>query len=327
MNRFIDERKDNWQRLEDLLEMLRGSSLKYLSKTEVREFGELYRRAATDLAIARAETRDPKLINYLNSLVIRAHGKVYRSEGEGVSIIRRFFAKDLPQEIRASSRYSLTAFAVFMIFGALSFGLSLYDADFGTMIGLDQIQSSAETNLKWWEDLNAANQIGSSQILTNNIRVAFMAFAFGALFGVGTLYVLMMNGVIIGGVLGVCYRVNPGFGNELVNFMVAHGVMELTAIFLAGGAGMMIGYALIDPGDLTRGQALKKAGQRATKIVIGCAVILFITGIIEGFLSPSGVSPAIKYATGALTGMLFLAYVMLVGRAGGEQSSAKTEAV
>lgn len=314
MNRFIDERKDNWQRLEDLLEMLRGSSLKYLSKTEVREFGELYRRAATDLAIARAETRDPKVINYLNSLVIRAHGKVYRSEGEGVGIIRKFFTKDLPQEIRSSSRYSLTAFAVFLIFGTLSFFLCFYAPDFSTTIGLDSVQAAAETNTRWWEDLNAANQIGSSQILTNNIRVAFMAFAVGAFFGVGTLYILMVNGVSIGGVLGVCYRVDPNFGAGLVNFMVAHGVMELTAIFLAGGAGMMIGYALIDPGDLTRGQALKKAGQRATKIVIGCAVILFVTGLIEGFLSPSGLSPAIKYATGALTGILFFAYVMLVGR-------------
>lgn len=314
MNRFINERKDNWQRLEDLLEMLRGSSLKYLSKTEVREFGELYRRAATDLAIARAETRDPKLVNYLNSLVIRAHGKVYRSEGEGVSIIRRFFAQDFPREVRESSKFSFTAFAVFVIFGVLSFALCSYDPDFGTTIGLDPIQSAAESNLKWWEDLNAANQIGSSEILTNNIRVSFLAFAFGAFFGIGTLYIILMNGVMIGGVLGVCYRVNPAFGNELVNFMVAHGVMELTAIFLAGGAGMMIGYALVDPGDLTRGQSLKKAGIRATRIVIGCAVILFITGLIEGFLSPSGVSPVIKYATGILTGLMFFAYVLLAGR-------------
>jgi uncharacterized membrane protein SpoIIM required for sporulation len=314
MNRFIDERKDNWQRLEYLLEMLRGSSLKYLSKTEVREFGELYRRAATDLAIARAETRDPKLVNYLNSLVIRAHGKVYRSEGEGVSIIRRFFTKELPQELRSSSRYSLTAFAVFMVFGVISFFLCLYAPDFSTTIGLDAIQSMAESNTRWWESLNDANQIGASRILTNNIQVAIMAFAFGAFFGVGTLYILMMNGVMIGGVVGVCYRVDPNFGAGLVNFMVAHGVMELTAIFLAGGAGMMIGYALIDPGDLTRGQALKKAGQRATKIIIGCAVILVITGIIEGFLSPTSVSLAIKYGTGVLTGVLFLVYATLVGR-------------
>src|SRR5688572_6262341 len=206
MNRFIDERKDNWQRLEDLLGMLRGSSLRYLTKTEVREFGELYRRAAADLAIARAETRDPKLINYLNSLVIRAHGKVYRSEGEGISTIRRFFGKDLPQEVRRASKFSLIAFAVFMIFGSLSFTLCLYDPEFGTTIGLDDIRMAAETDLKWWERLNEANQIGSSEILTNNIRVAFMAFAFGAFFGVGTLYILLMNGVSIGGALGVCYR-------------------------------------------------------------------------------------------------------------------------
>src|SRR5215204_7511425 len=80
MSRFINERKNNWQRLEDLLSILDTSSLRRLSRAEVREFGELYRRAATDLAIARAETRDPKLINYLNSLVIRAHGKIYRAD-------------------------------------------------------------------------------------------------------------------------------------------------------------------------------------------------------------------------------------------------------
>ena len=314
MNRFIDERKDNWQRLEDLLGLLRGSSLRYLTKTEVREFGELYRRAAADLAIARSETRDPKLINYLNSLVIRAHGKVYRSEGEGVSTIRRFFAKDFPQEVRRASKFSLIAFAVFMIFGSLSFALCLFDPEFGTTIGLDDIRMAAETNVRWWETLNEANQIGSSSILTNNIRVAFMAFAFGAFFGIGTLYILLMNGVSIGGVLGVCYRTNPAFGNDLVTFMVAHGVLELTAIFMAGGAGMMIGYALIDPGDLTRTQALKKAGARATKVVIGCACVLFVAGVIEGFLSPSAAPPAIKVATGILTGLMFFAYILLVGR-------------
>ena len=96
MNRFINERKNNWQRLEDLLSILDVSSLRGLSRAEVREFGELYRRAATDLAIARAETRDPKLVNYLNSLVIRAHGKIYRAEAQGANLIWQFFTKDFP---------------------------------------------------------------------------------------------------------------------------------------------------------------------------------------------------------------------------------------
>src|SRR6187401_1009466 len=105
MNRFLQERKDNWQRLEDLLEMLRGTGLRGLSRMEVREFGELYRRAAADLAIARAETRDPKLINYLNSLVIRAHGRIYRAEGEGAGLIVRFFSVELPTTFRRNWRY------------------------------------------------------------------------------------------------------------------------------------------------------------------------------------------------------------------------------
>src|SRR5438128_1628854 len=110
MNRFLEQHKDNWKRLEDLLSMLSGTSLRGLSKMEVREFGELYRRAAADLAIARAETRDPKLINYLNSLVIRAHGKIYRAESEGASLILKFFSEDFPQTFRRNWRYMAVAF-------------------------------------------------------------------------------------------------------------------------------------------------------------------------------------------------------------------------
>src|SRR5688572_25187361 len=109
MNRFLTERKDNWQRLEDLLTMLRGTGLRGLSRMEVCEFGELYRRAASDLAIARAETRDPKLINYLNSLVIRAHGRIYRAESEGANQIVKFFAEDLPRAFRLNWRYMAVA--------------------------------------------------------------------------------------------------------------------------------------------------------------------------------------------------------------------------
>lgn len=314
MNRFIDEKKDNWQRLEDLLGMLSGSSLRGLSRMEVREFGELYRRAATDLAIARAETRDPKLINYLNSLVIRAHGKIYRADGDGVSVIRNFFSSELPRAFRSTLRFTAIAFFVFILFASASFALSYYDPHFAELLGLSDIEAAAGSNMQWWTRLNEANQIGSSEILTNNIRVAFFAFAWGAFFGIGTLYVLILNGLSIGGVLGVCYRVDPNFGNLLVDFMVAHGVVELSCIFIAAGAGMSIGYAIIDPGDLTRTQALKMRGREAAKLVIGIALFLFIAGIIEGFISPSAIPTGFKYATGILTGFLMLAYLFLAGR-------------
>src|SRR4030095_7408172 len=101
---------------------------------------------------------------------------------------------------------------------------------------------------------------------------------------------------------------NPAFGNELVTFMVAHGVIELSCIFIASGAGMMIGYSIIHPGDLTRAQALKKTGMEAAKIVIGCACFLVVAGVIEGFISPSSLPPVVKFATGIVTGLAMFGY-------------------
>ncbi len=321
MNRFLEEKKDNWQRLEDLLVMLSGSSLRSLSRVEVREFGELYRRAAADLAIARAETRDAKLINYLNSLVIRAHGKIYRAESGGVGVVWKFFSRDFPVAFRNARWFIFIAFITFTLAAVFSGWLSYVNPEFAVTIGVEDAAAAAASNQQWWLSLNEANQIGASELLTNNIRVSFLAFAWGALLGVGSLYVLMMNGVSIGGVVGACYRGNSDFANGLLTFMVGHGVIELSAIFMAGGAGMMIGYAFINPGDLTRGQALKKKGMDAAKIVIGCACLLVVAGIIEGFLSPSGLPAGVKVATGLLTGIVMYSYLILTGREQSDESA------
>lgn len=316
MNRFISDNKDNWQRLENLLDILDTSSIKSLSKLEVREFGELYRRAATDLAIARAETRDLKLINYLNSLVIRAHGKIYRADNQGANLVWQFFTEDFPRTFRRTWRYTALAFAIFMILGVASFLLTYNDLTFADELGIGGVRYAVQNNDQWWKSLNEANQIGSTQILTNNILVALKAFAYGAFFGLGTIYVLIFNGLQIGGVLGVCYKLDANFGNQLVTFMVGHGVIELSCIFIAGGAGMLIGYSMIVPGDLTRAQALKKSGLEAVRLAIGCACLLVIAGIIEGFLSPSALPAWIKFGTGILTGVAMYGYLILVGQEG-----------
>ncbi|MEZ5427540.1 MAG: stage II sporulation protein M [Pyrinomonadaceae bacterium] len=314
MNRFIEERKNNWERLEGLLAILETSSLRGLSRTEVREFGELYRRAAADLAIARAETRDPKLVNYLNSLVIRAHGKIYRAESQGVDLVRDFFVREFPQTFRRNWRYIFLAFAVFTGFGVISFILTYNDFNFAEALGVGGVRLAAQNDHRWWLDLNEANQIGSSSIMANNILVSLRAFAFGAFFGIGTIYVLVFNGLYIGGILGVCYKTDAAFGNQLVTFMIGHGVIELSCIFIAAGAGMMIGYSLVNPGDLTRVQALKKNGLEAVRLAIGCACLLVIAGIIEGFLSPSSLPAWVKFGTGILTGVAMYSYLLLAGR-------------
>src|SRR5215210_5839915 len=121
-DRFISERKGAWQRLEELLGRLDRLSMRRLHREEVRELGRIYRRTSSDLAIARAESRDPRLVNYLNSLVIRAHGRIYRADAaEGRHRVRDFFARDFPSAFRRTWRYTATACAAYFLFAALAF--------------------------------------------------------------------------------------------------------------------------------------------------------------------------------------------------------------
>jgi uncharacterized membrane protein SpoIIM required for sporulation len=314
IDRFINERKTVWQRLEELLDALDRMRLHGLHREEVRELGRIYRRTASDLAIARAESRDPRLINYLNSLVIRAHGRIYRADAQGGQRVRDFFARDFPQSFRRTWRYTATAFGVFVLFTAMAFFGTRHDPDFSEFAGVSPFFREAVINnrIHWWERLNDANQIGSSQIFTNNIRVTFYAFALGAMLGVGTLYILAFNGASFGAVVALTYR--AGFGNDLLSFVAGHGVIELSCIFIAGGAGLLIGTALLMPGDLSRGDALKSRGMEAVRLIVGCVPLLVVAGIIEGFISPQPISPVIKIGIGVITGIAMYTYLLLAGR-------------
>jgi uncharacterized membrane protein SpoIIM required for sporulation len=314
IDRFIKERKTVWQRLEELLDLLDRMTLRRLHREEVRELGRIYRRTASDLAIARAESRDPRLVNYLNSLVIRAHGRIYRADAQGGRRIRDFFARDFPLAFRRTWRYTATAFGVFLVFSAIAFFGTRHDPDFSEFAGVSPFFRETVINNRthWWERLNDANQIGSSQIFTNNIRVTFYAFALGAMLGVGTLYVLAYNGASFGAIIALTYR--AGFGNDLLSFVVGHGVIELSCIFIAGGAGLLIGTALLMPGDLSRGDALKSRGMEAVRLIVGCVPLLVVAGIIEGFISPAPISPFIKIGIGAITGITLYSYLLLAGR-------------
>ena len=316
-DRFIEQHKTAWQRLEDLLKLLDRSSLRRLHREEVRELGRIYRRTASDLAIARAESRDPRLINYLNSLVIRAHGRIYRAEAGGGSRISNFFTHEFPRTFRRTWRFTAVSFGVFALFSVIGFLGTTYDPEFSELVGVPAgfREMFIETKTHWWEDLNEANQVGASSIFTHNIQVTIYTFAFGALFGVGTLFYLAYNGATIASVVALTYR--AGFGNDLVTFMAGHGVIELSCIFMAGGAGLLIGTALLMPGDLSRADALKSHGKEAVRLMMGVAVLLVIAGIIEGFISPAPIPASIKYSVAAVTGIALYSYLLLAGRDGG----------
>jgi uncharacterized membrane protein SpoIIM required for sporulation len=313
-DRFIEKHKTAWQRLEDLLKLLDSSSLRRLHREEVRELGKIYRRTSSDLAVARAESRDPRLINYLNSLVIRAHGRIYQADAQGGSRIKAFFSREFPRTFRRTWRYTTLSFSVFAVFSVIGFVGTKYDPEFSELVGVPASfrEVYIETKTHWWEDLNEANQVGASKVMTNNVQVTIYTFALGALFGVGTLYLLAFNGAVNAAVLALTYR--AGYGNELLTFMIGHGVIELSCIFIAGGAGLLIGSALLLPGDLSRADALKSRGKDAVILMVGVAVLLVVAGTIEGFISPSPIRPAIKFGIGGLTGLALYSYLLFAGR-------------
>ena len=319
-DRFIDERKGAWQRLEDLLGILDRSSLRRLSREEVRELGRIYRRTASDLAIARAECRDPRLVNYLNSLVIRAHGRIYRADAsEGRHRLRNFFARDFPRAFRRTWRYTALAFGTYALFAALAFAATTRDPEFSELAGVPpQFREAVlERKWRWWEQANDANQLAASLVGTNNLRVTFNAFALGATFGVGTLYYMAANGLSHAATVALTFR--AGYGGEMLTFMAAHGVIELSCIFIAGGAGMLFGTALLFPGDRPRFDNLRLRGREAAQLVAGCVPLLALAAAIEGFVSPAPIPAEIKLSVAAVTGVALYSYLLLAGRGRDEE--------
>jgi uncharacterized membrane protein SpoIIM required for sporulation len=157
------------------------------------------------------------------------------------------------------------------------------------------------------------SSVASTRIFTNNISVAFSAFALGLTFGVGTFCVIVVNGLMLGCILMLCARYS--MLGPLLEFITAHGVVEISTILIAGGAGLMVGTALLSPGDHTRRDALAVRGADAVKLVLGVAPILVVIGLVEGFISPQPAIPAgLKMALGLFLGALLYLHLFLSGR-------------
>jgi uncharacterized membrane protein SpoIIM required for sporulation len=307
---FIERRKTNWRRLEELLNRARGvRGVRRLGRDEVRELGRAYRRAASDLAIARVESRDQRLINYLNNLVIRTHSLIYRAQSRGASTIFRFYRSEFPAVFRRTSRYTLAIFLIFVALAIFSFGATWRDDEFVDFAYVGrQLLVEIRANRMWTDDLNKQAPFGAAYIMTNNIGVGLKTFALSIIPIVGTVEVLRPSAMQFGAInaLVVKYKMH----RALWSFVAAHGVLELTAIFIAGGAGLMIGLAIVAPGERTRRDALLESGGLAIKLLAGCIPMLIIAGLIEAFISPTPIHPGYKIAVSAVTGIALAIYFL-----------------
>jgi uncharacterized membrane protein SpoIIM required for sporulation len=279
----------------------------------VLELGGLYRAAAADLALARRAFPGDPVVARLERLVAAGRTLVYAVPSER-GRLRRFVTHGYWRLV--AERGTLLAVSATLLFApALLAGAWALD-DPGAAAGLvpGEYKSVTQprpegTSLGLAPDEEAAF---SAQIMTNNIRVTLLAFAAGILAGLGTALVLIVNGVLLGVVGGLA--VGAGNGRSFFELVSAHGVLELSCIVVAGAAGLRFGWALVEPGPGTRGDALRREARPALAVVLGTAPWLVVAGLVEGFVTPSGVGLTGALAVGFALGAVYWALVFLLGR-------------
>jgi len=304
-NRWIEQRKGAWSRLDALTNQVESSGIGTLSGGELREFGLLYRQVAADLSAVRSDQASRTLEEYLNQLLSRAHNRIYSGRKSGVGAVVRFMAEEYPRAFRRLFPYVLTSLLIFLAGAALGTLLTLSRPEFMRLFLGPAMLETIDRHEMWTHSILSMKPQASTAILTNNIGVSFMAFAGGIVGGVGTIYLMFNNGVVMGVIGTACARAHMAL--DLFSFVAAHGALELPSIFIAGGAGLRLGTGLLFPGMLARKDALALAAKDAIQLLAGVVPLLFVAGMLEAFLSPSGAPKGLKFAVGGvlLTGLGF----------------------
>jgi uncharacterized membrane protein SpoIIM required for sporulation len=306
--RWLQKRRPYWARVEELVTRTEKSGIRALSHHELRELAVLYRQTASDLSAVREDPPSRRLAQNLNQLLGRAHNCIYMGRRtEGRRIIA-FYRDVFPQIFHETLPYTLVACAVFFALAAAGFAMAVLDPGFQLYFLGGKMMESINKHEMWTHSVVSIKPLASSAIMTNNLSVSFATFAFGVTAGIGTLYMLAFNGLLMGVVSAACWQ--AGMSGQLWSFVAPHGVLELPAIFIAGGAGFLLAKGLLFPGTLPRGASLAREGGRAVRLVLGIIPLFIIAGTVEGFVSPSDLAVRWKYTLAALLFGVLLLFVM-----------------
>ena len=314
---FVRRRGRAWERLELLLARTGRRGLRALDAAELFEAGKLYRWVTSDLAYAQGHGYTDELQHYLNRLVARSHALVYGAAVEpGRTRITRFFTHTFPQEFRRSRPYIGACAALTIVWAIIAFAIvQAHPADAYALLPDSIVPSHITKSL---HDSNFAftpetSSVMSAFIITNNIKVAVLAFAGGIVtLGLFTIYELTLNGLMLGG-LGALYG-QAGFGTDFWATIAPHGVIELTAIQVAAAAGLLLAAGVLNPGRLYRRDAIAENGRRAGVLICGVVAMLCVAGMIEGFFSPLRFPIPVRAGVGIFTALALVVYFGFAGR-------------
>jgi uncharacterized membrane protein SpoIIM required for sporulation len=307
---FINKKRVSWERLSLIVERTKQIGLRGLSQEELPALGSLYRRAASDRAYARAQGANPNLILYLNELVGNAHGVIYEEKTGGWARVGRFLASGLPAVLRRRMPFIIAAIVISFLGGALAYLLVRQNQNHLDLFLPAQFKSSFHA----WKhgfsdhgDISVGQGVAfSSMLMTNNTQVGIITFATGITLLLPC-YLLFTNGATLGALVAV---VQPtGYLTSMWAGILPHGVCELSAIFICGGAGLAIGWSWVAPGLHSRKDALVLAGQDAVRMMVGTVPLFIIAGLIEGNISHSSLPHWVKFT---LAGLQFAALIFYI---------------
>jgi uncharacterized membrane protein SpoIIM required for sporulation len=305
LNQFIKQHRQDWERLERLINQLP----KQKSSKIIEEFQHTYQKVSRQLSYSQTFFPNEDVTNYLNELVGKAHNILYQSQHSSWKQAYHFFSSKFVGLLLEQWKAIMIAMLLFCFGGIASFFAVVENpAHLYGILPENMAQSFDPESLG--EDPAAVDApVMSTEIMINNIRVGILAFAGGITFGLLTVYVLIYNGIIVGAIAGLFFN----YSNSYVfwAYIVPHGVIELVAIFIAGGAGLLMGYKLFVPGKHSRGYQLKTQTIRSVQLMLGTIPLFVIAGTIEGFITPADISLEIKYAVAVTTAIGLIAYMII----------------
>ncbi len=276
---FIKQKEKTWSEFE--------SFLNKKSDVDVEVLADLYVEILEDLSYAKTFYPKSDIIPYLNSLANRAHRKIYRSKKESSNKLVNFFKKEFPLMFYKYQKYLLISFLVFLLFSIIGWYSVTQDYDFVRVILGDAYVNRTLENIDKGDPM-AIYKSGNSidmflGITLNNIMVAFRAFVMGIIFLIGTLYIMMQNGVMLGSFLGF-FNENGLLWDSFRTIWI-HGTIEISVIIIAGAAGLVLGAGFLFPGTYSRLDSLKRAGKDGVKIIISTIPFFIVAGFLEGFVT------------------------------------------
>ncbi|MEZ6132084.1 MAG: stage II sporulation protein M [Planctomycetaceae bacterium] len=316
--RFIRQRREDWQQFETLLARMQTTRVKRWTGADVTRLSTLYRSICYDLSLVQSREWGQRLEQYLNDLVAHGHNCLYRTPPRSLNAAFQFLSHGFPELLRQRRHFFYMSLALFCIPFLLAMMVAIRNPVLAERLAdkaaLGQAEHAYASELFHEVDERYADErsMMAGFYVWNNVGIAFRSFALGVFFGVGTVVTLLFNGLSLGAITG--FLIHRGHSDNFFSFTISHGAFELTAIVIAGAAGLLLGWGMIHPGDTSRLQSLRVHGRDAVQLATGAGFMLCIAALIEAYFSPLAIPHALKYVVGVLLWGVVSVYLIYGGR-------------